>query len=374
MYKIKLWSISIFLCIAVITHCSNENNNPEKKCPQNTCKNCLLVGTTDYDMGGLSLIDLDDTNQVCTNFIQPHQDHVLTYGDSDPLVISRLGKDSILRLDKTTLEAIYEESVGPNTNPSDIVKGKANELVVSLHDRAFLGIHDSTNGKYIRKVDFPPDLVDADGIPEASDLYTQGDNILISLGFLDNTMFFNSRGIGKIAQFNKITDKLTLFVELDSSPLSPIIPHKQSLFISVNDMYGMTSHEGDGIVEIPIQANETAGIPTMLISEETAGLISINSFIIVNDTLGFLLGALPSFQYQIKAFNPTTKAVGALVIEGSLSSSSSGMLVYDNKLYVADRSITDPGIRIYNVHTLEEITTSPINVGLPPDSLLLIQR
>ena len=36
------------------------------------------------------------------------------------------------------------------------------------------------------------------------------------------------------------------------------------------------------------------------------------------------------------------------------------------ELFLADRSVTNPGIRLYDVETGAEITSTPIDVGLPP--------
>jgi len=44
-----------------------------------------------------------------------------------------------------------------------------------------------------------------------------------------------------------------------------------------------------------------------------------------------------------------------------------------DELFLADRNITNPGIRIFTARNGSEITTAPLDLGLPPFDILFLK-
>jgi outer membrane protein assembly factor BamB len=105
--------------------------------------------------------------------------------------------------------------------------------------------------------------------------------------------------------------------------------------------------------------------------EAAAGLEILNS-IFVSKTLAFAIASDQIFQSYLIAFDPESGTV--LHTLAVLTSSDGGYFAdfaWDgsDKIFVADRSNNQPGIRIFSVTTFAEITSNPLDTGLPPYSL-----
>jgi hypothetical protein len=46
----------------------------------------------------------------------------------------------------------------------------------------------------------------------------------------------------------------------------------------------------------------------------------------------------------------------------------------NQQILVPDRTLTAPGIRVYDAFTDTEVTTSPIDVGLPPSAVIVLEN
>jgi hypothetical protein len=71
---------------------------------------------------------------------------------------------------------------------------------------------------------------------------------------------------------------------------------------------------------------------------------------------------LLSFDPSTGSVTDTLHAPGAFVLQ-DVELSTAG------ELFATDRNPIQPGIRVYNVETGEEVSNGPINVGLPPFDL-----
>ena len=78
-----------------------------------------------------------------------------------------------------------------------------------------------------------------------------------------------------------------------------------------------------------------------------------------------------STKVHVKVFNPGTKEItNTLLSNGNYSQ----LLVHNGKLYVADTNPKKPGIRIFDVNTLAQETGDPIDIGLPPKSMVILEK
>ena len=122
-----------------------------------------------------------------------------------------------------------------------------------------------------------------------------------------------------------------------------------------------------------------------ILSEST---VSANTFdaVVITDTLGLALISLADYSNKIVKFNPSNATVNQDDLNIAVASGNfSSMLYNDGKLYLAQASIAgqNTGIRIFNVDTItgaitedtiNNLDSAPINTGLPPDTMILINR
>ena len=113
---------------------------------------------------------------------------------------------------------------------------------------------------------------------------------------------------------------------------------------------------------------DSEGPPLLL---ETAINGNVHDIEWISDTKAFFMYYDTSLKMHVKVFNPTTKAItNTLLSNGSYSQ----LLVHNGKLYVADKNPKKPGIRIFDVNTLAQETIDPIDVGLPPKSMVILEK
>ena len=78
----------------------------------------------------------------------------------------------------------------------------------------------------------------------------------------------------------------------------------------------------------------------------------------------------PDFTNALIAFNPRTRKVTQTLI----SSGSFSDIELDDRgeLFLADRSLSKPGIRVFRASDGTELTPAPLNLGLPPFDIVFV--
>ena len=100
---------------------------------------------------------------------------------------------------------------------------------------------------------------------------------------------------------------------------------------------------------------------------------NVHDIELISDTKAFFIyyEGTGFSKMHVKVFNPTTKEIThTLLSNGNYSQ----LLVHNGKLYVADKNPKKPGIYIFDVNTLAQETTDPIDVGLPPKSMVVLEK
>jgi len=201
-------------------------------------------------------------------------------------------------------------------------------------------------------------LADADGNPEMSQLAIVGDRLYVSLQRLQN---FMPAGPGVIAVVDIATDQVVTAITLGGEN-----PFAQTKGLTVVNGALVVAEDGafgvnDGGLERVDLASGTA--QGFFISEADLGG-DITDFVLVSDRLGYAIVSKPDFSNVLEAFDPVTRTV----IQPVLTSSSLSDVELNDRgeLYVADRSITQPGIRIFRASDGVQLTDAPLDLGLPP--------
>lgn len=162
----------------------------------------LVVGTTTqtYDAGTLTLVNLDD-GSVCDDVATTSPDSVVTVGPEGTVIdVGRLGTDRLALYTPPTWSSPSSQfSVGRGSNPQDAV-WCGGAWWVSLLGRSRIVAYDDV-GNEVAAVDLA-ELADADGLPEAGSLVTDGDVLDVALQRLDRADAWRPAGPGRIARID----------------------------------------------------------------------------------------------------------------------------------------------------------------------------
>jgi hypothetical protein len=195
--------------------------------------------------------------------------------------------------------------------------------------------------------------------------------LFIAIQRLDRDFYWTPVGTSYIAVIDTTTDALvdvdpgtpgTQAITLaNSNPYGEIQldPWSGYLYVSCVGFWGVLD---GGIELIDVATLSSAG--TMF--TETAAGGDMQDVEVVNTTVGYAVVQNASFHTDLIMFDPTagtkTKTVyapGAYVLE-DVERGPTG------EVFLADRTPTAPGVRIYDAMTGVETTSGPIDVGLPP--------
>ncbi len=381
--KQKSFLVSLlFILMGIMLHCVNKVEN----LPQVKSERVLLVVTTDYSSGALSAINLEN-NETYNNLLTLHQDSTVKELDGIPYILEREGADNIKRLDKNNnFKVIYEESLRKNSdesvNPHDIAKINNETALVSAYNLSELRVINLSNGKLTdTSLDVSSYSSDATP-PEVSQLLRVDDFIYASLHDLDEGFAPQNSRLLKI----DISDANNLSVAESLQIPFKNLNSRLQLYSSGGELrivgagIGSYSSTTDGGV-VSYNINTNSFDSSTFKEEATSSMTgtqarNLTQVIYVNDNKAFaLLSNNSSFKDFIVVFNPATQTIIKELLGGENGGSYSTMLLDEGKLFISDRESTQPGIRIFNVETLEEITINgPINVGLPPASMVVIER
>ena len=114
---------------------------------------------------------------------------------------------------------------------------------------------------------------------------------------------------------------------------------------------------------------DTARSDGYLITEEELGG-DITDFAFVSPERAFAIVSKPDFTTSLVAFDPTTRSVTqTLVSNGNLSDIE---LDSRGQLFLADRNPSKPGIRIFRASDGVELTSAPLDLGLPPFDIVFV--
>ncbi|MBI3768509.1 MAG: hypothetical protein HY271_08435 [Deltaproteobacteria bacterium] len=348
----------------------------------------VFVVTTDFDTGRYSVFPVGDPAAISRSLGEVHSDAVARTQGGLVYVVNRLGGDNIQAIDPAAgWSTRWQCSVGNGTNPHDIVVVAPNKAYVTLYEKTTLAIVDpsvgpSCNGFLRGTIDLGA-LADADGIPEMDQEAVVGNRLYVSLERLNRRNFFQPTDASVLAVIDTTSDTLVdadpTTSAVDGIRLAGTNPFAESHHLTVEPATGAIlvgsvgsfGVIGDGGVErVNTHTNRSEGF---LVTESDLGA-NITDFVLVDAHRAYaLLLDLASINRLVR-FDPTTR-----VLTDTLLTSSEFLVDIEREptrgeLYVTDRTLTRPGIRIFSTSDDHEITTAPIDTGLPPFDLVFVNE
>ena len=362
-----------------LINCAGENANIEAP------ENGLVIATGDKSSGAISIIDIQ-TKTAFNNLLSIHKDSQIRAIDNKPYLLERLGADNLKFLNKKkNYSLIYEQSLGPKVNPQDIVQINSEYAMIANYASKKLMVVKLSDGSIDTGKEIDISACSNHENAEAKDLIKYKNFIYATVQNLGNAR----------SKFAAVNDSCLLKIDVsDVNAMSIVKTIKLNMKNPIGQLKQVTFKGVDSLVfatvgcykvrteapsECPTGAfdggfslfnlNTDIEEPTLLLETDING--NVHDIELISDTKAFFMYYDTGFKMHVKVFNPATKEIThTLLSNGNYSQ----LLVHNGKLYVADNNSKKPGIRIFDVNTLAQETTDPIDVGLPPKSMVILEK
>jgi len=325
-----------------------------------------FVITTDRSTGSFAVVDIS-SKSASVNVGDIHSDADAVAHGGMVYVINRLGADNIQVIDPDNgYSTIRQFSAGSGSNPYDIAFASASKAYVSRYGETTLLIVNPLTGESLGSIDLSA-YADSDGIPEMAKLHIKSGRLYVAIQALDRNSFWVPTGQSRVVVVDTGTDTIISSVALPfQNPVGDFIELTDGqLAIACVGSY-LSLDGGLAVIDPATGAASKGALTESLLGGD------INSIALISDTSGFAVISDSSFNTILKKFD--TESGSMTTILQSSGFNISGVAINDDELWVADRTDSNPGIRIFDTGSGQETTTAPISTGLPPDRILFINQ
>jgi len=331
-----------------------------------------FVTTTDYQTGSASIVTGDTLLHATNNVASVHSDALARSYNGFIYVLNRQGADNVQVIDP--LDGFHTRkqfTVGNGADPEDIVFQNVNRAFVSRYNEDQMWIVNPNTGQRSGLIDFSW-LADADNVPEMAHMVKVNNRVFVAIQRLDrNTPFFDPTGTSYLAVFDPTTEQ---FVDADNST-----PGKQAIKLTGSNPFGeLVFNAASGQVWVPeagFLGIKDGGLETInpntlaksgiLINENTFGG-DVTDVVAIDANRGAAIINDSNFNTLLVGFDLTTPTVIDTIYAPGSFALQDAELSRDGRIFVSDRTPVAPGIRVFRASDHTQITTTPIDVGLPP--------
>jgi hypothetical protein len=267
-------------------------------------------------------------------------------------------------------QLIREFSIGAGFNLQDIAFDKQGEAYVSCYDQAVLLRVDIENETILQTFSTAA-FADADGLPETGWIRALGDRLYLTCQKLDRNNFYAPTGPGALLVFDMFTEQ---WVDMDetSGGVQPIVLTGPNPYTRIEVVTGGTGPRlrvgcagffglsDGGLEEIDPVAGVSLGY---LVTEATVGG-DILAFVTTGSAVHLLVSD-GSFTTSLRRWKAQTGQVAVLLTGNGYVYAD---LAWDGgvQLYLADRTVNQAGLRVFDVPSGTELTSGVLATGLAP--------
>ena len=359
----------ILICVFLVSGCGDDPENALDvvEIPENY----LVVSTAsvDFQTATYGLLDLESF-EAFEDYSSLQADSMVTTSGGLLFGINRLGADNIQRIDPATALTIWQYSTGAGSNPQSIEVVSEDKAYVTLYESNELLIVNPTaraEGEFIvGSVDLSA-FADDDGVVEAHSMAVVGDRLFVALQRVDRDDGFRANNASYLVAIDTSSDQI---VDLTTDRPEFVLPYPNpqairvdgaSLWVLSVGYYG----EQDGAL-IAIDTSDMSHEVVLLESEAGGDINMFEGFGPI-----FMLVADGEFETSLMSYDPTTTEVVTFAEDLGFVVD---LAATDELLFVPDRNLEAPGIRVFETAAGVEVTSAPISVGLPPWSLAIVNR
>lgn len=295
-----------------------------------------------------------------------HHDAVLRRHDGLAWVVNRGGADNIQVLDPAAgFDTVRQFSLGLGRNLQDIAFRADGTAYVSCYDTAELLHIDPLTGQVLQVISTAP-FADADGLPETGWLLVRGNRLFVTCQRLDRDAWYAPVGDSYLLVLDTATNTWldcdavqpgTQGIRLAASnPYMPIGTAGDRLLVGCTGFFGLQDGgvdviDPDGLRSLGLEITE-ASLGGDLVDLEVTG----NSrHVIVTDA-----GWVTRVKRYVPGGTPSDVLTGQGYDHADIDWDG------DFRLYVADRRLSNSGVRVVDSVSGAQLTAGPIATGLPP--------
>lgn len=329
--------------------------------------------TTDYSSSAtLATLNLE-TNAATTGVLGTHTDAtVRSFGDR-VYVISRLGQDNIIVLDKTDLSTpLIQYSVGNGSNPYDVGFVSETKAYVALYGRDYVLVINPTTGDSLGRVDISY-VSDDDGFPEAAHAVVYGGYAFVVCQRLDQDGFFSATDRSEVVVIDIGTDAVVDVKPEEAGVQGIVLALKNpqaverrgdKLYLACVGAWGDLADGGVEVVDLGSQETEGVLLSETAIGGDAAGVT------MVTDSEGYVVLSDASFANSVVKVDLLTKQTMPVFPEAG-GGSIPVMGYLKGRMYVLDRggwSAPESNVYVYDTSD-NALLAGPISTNLPPAAI-----
>lgn len=379
-YGMRSFSISI-LVIALAAACGDDDDGgaadaaagadapmatadaglePDAVPPVATTCTCLALGVDYGNMVG-TVARLELPSLAVTQDVLPgaaSSDPVVRYQDGRLYVVNRFGFDNVTVIDAATFTVLDQFSTGAGSNPQDIaVKGTKAYVAALGRPEVLVFDLDDTSAAPVT-IALPTVAADVDGNPDAASIAIRGNQAFVTLEHLEN---FAPVATGEVVVIDLASDTVATTFQLSGANPAGFLrerPTAGDLLVAVVPDYSGTT----GCVE-RVKGGGTPGSDGCLATHEDLG--GYVNAIAPGDDGSVYVAVQPSW---------TEGKIVRVADDGTIDPdavTAADQLVTDaaycgatHQLVVTDAN--DGGLRVYDLTTGAEVTTTALSIGLSP--------
>ncbi len=332
-----------------------------------------LVVTTDFETGILASVALRPPRRVEHPDAQIHSDAVIRVSGGMVFVLNRFLGDNVQRLDPGQgLRTRYQCSTGNGSNPHDLIVVAPDKAYVTRYDRPELWVVDpsrtSCDGFRRGVIDLSA-FADADGLPEMDQMALVDGRVFVTVQRLDRRHGFVPTGPSRLVVIDVATDtvvgQVVLFGTNPFGDSSGIVrePETGRLVLATSgDLYTV----GDGGLERVDPATLQAE-GRFFVDEITLGG-NVLDFVLLAPTKGYAILQDANLRNRLVAFDPSGASPPRTLFSRE-AYLPDVVLGPDGLLWLADQTLSQPGLHLFDPTTDTEVLKRPLSLGLPPFSI-----
>jgi len=338
----------------------------------------VFATTSDYTVSGTcSTVEVLPTWASETGVAPAHSDAVARRHGELLYVVNRLYGDNIQVIDPADFSTVLQFSVGPGSDPHDIVFVSDERAYVPRYESRWLLEVNPATGAITDSIDLGA-FADADGIPEMDCAALSGGYLFVAVERLDRDYYWTPVPPSLLAVIDISTNAL-----VDADPQTP---GTQGVELACANPRGeiLASEDGTtlyvacpgewGLLDGGIEAVDAVALASAdIVASETALGGEIQDFTLPAAGRAYAVLSDPVWATRCVAFDWATGApLETLVTTAGFDLADIELHEGSRQLFVSDRGYSAPGVRVFDGPSGDELTSSPVSVGLPPHDLLLV--
>lgn len=345
---------------------------PQK--PDAPASGVVLAVGSDFSTGFLSAVD-PAGSKAYRDIVPIYQDSGVHYDSASAasFVLQRLGADSVMRVDHSSGYMIqYEVSLGSKLNPQSIAFLPGGLFAVSYFNANHIDIRSRNSGALSAQIGISA-YADGDGYAEAGDMLYHAGFLYVAVQRLARNAtdaLWPPEGTSYLLKIDVSNYAIVATTLSHTNPISRLHYNaaRNSIIFAAAGRFAANYQLDGACLEFSMASG---ALLAPLISEAQAGY-EIADCELTAGGQGIFIGYDAGLNSIFGSFNTTTPAVTgvAAFLNRNNGGYLAGFLLHSNgNVYLADRNIFQPGVRIFDGVSLNELTTKALSVGLPPLSL-----